>query len=354
MGVKKSVPRTGYTYTSGQPPAVVRLAVPPQRSHQGSLMRATRLAVLALLLGATALAGCDKARQAAGTETATSCIGCHGGYLDATGAPPNDTQGNTATTFPGVGAHTKHIEAGYDCEACHVKPSRLRDPGHIDGEAKITFGQMARKPDAALTPSFDKTTHTCSNVYCHGGRLPAGDRGQATTPSWTASPLPGAPCASCHGTVASFGAPPAPGHPGGFTGTSDCNRCHPGTVDGDGNLILVGKGGQHLDGEVQIAASACNLCHGDRNGTRVADAGKPAAYAPPFAVDGATTGVKVGAHLRHVSAVAGSASRVSQPFACTECHVYPGSSGPHVVAPGTVVDFDVAHTSVATAGGQCR
>ncbi|MBK9517698.1 MAG: CxxxxCH/CxxCH domain-containing protein [Anaeromyxobacter sp.] len=311
-------------------------------------MRANRLVFLALLAGAAALSGCDKARQAQGPEggVITSCTGCHGGVDNTTGAPPRDVAGNTLTSVVTVGAHSTHLAAGVDCAACHAVPSRVDSAGHIDGGAtpKVKFSGAAVLGGA--TPTWNRTgaggQGTCSNVYCHGATLAAG--GQATQPTWSGSPLtmPGAPCGSCHGTAATNGAPA--GHASTLDRT-DCNNCHAGTVLPDGTIKPRAEGGLHVDGEVQSVAGSCTSCHGDDTRAET-DLGVQAA--PPVDSNGEVTGAKVGAHLRHLSGVAGLGSRLSRPLKCAECHLVP-TTVPHNAT--SVVQFATAAGTLAKGPG---
>lgn len=60
-----------------------------------------------------------------------NCATCHG---TVNPAPPDDLAGNTERTFPGVGAHQKHVAANDGlCVECHMTPvGGIFDPQHID------------------------------------------------------------------------------------------------------------------------------------------------------------------------------------------------------------------------------
>ena len=68
-----------------------------------------------------------------------ACNTCHGVFNDPTKfAPPQDLNGNTLTTFKGVGAHANHlynnvIGKTVECETCHTVPQSLNSAGHLDG-----------------------------------------------------------------------------------------------------------------------------------------------------------------------------------------------------------------------------
>lgn len=168
------------------------------------------------------------------TNGTTGCSACHG---DANSpAPPRDLTGNQFTTALGVGAHRAHLaapsrlSAPIACNECHVVPTAITSPGHLDsGPPAEVFpagsGSLARARGA--TVSWDRLTATCS-VYCHG----------ASAPVWTAGGQ--VFCGSCHGI------PPA-SHDRGLPITA-CVACHSRSVDGFGNPQLPA----HLDGVVDV------------------------------------------------------------------------------------------------------
>ncbi len=172
-------------------------------------------------------------------EVAAACNACHGNEDNA--APPQSVEGLTDTTETVVGAHQAHLHDGpvrqaIACAECHVVPTGLDDPGHMDGApAEVTFGELAQA-DGAI-PTWDRTTNTCSNVYCHGATH---EGGQHTAPDWTLVDGSQAGCASCHGFP-----PPAP-HPDDFA----CGTCHTQTVTGNGAIDV--EGGAHINGKVDF------------------------------------------------------------------------------------------------------
>ncbi|NOY60248.1 MAG: CxxxxCH/CxxCH domain-containing protein [Calditrichaeota bacterium] len=171
-----------------------------------------------------------------------SCISCHGGLDNQTGAPPYDLSGNTATTNIGVGAHSAHVmegdlRVGMDCSECHVKPHEIDDPDHVGPDllpAEITWGDLAKNEDA--TPNWDRTTASCTNVYCHGE---FGFGNQNNNPIWTKVDSSQAACGTCHGL------PPDDPHPA----VSQCYLCHPNVVDSDNNIIGKDK---HINGQTDF------------------------------------------------------------------------------------------------------
>jgi predicted CxxxxCH...CXXCH cytochrome family protein len=247
------------------------------------------------------------------------CNACHGS--DRNNAPPNDLDGNTATTAPGVGAHQAHLAGGANsrplaCNECHVVPTKVTDPGHTGPPpAKLTFSGVAASN--GRTPTFDLVELTCSN-WCHSPDKPGG-----YSPVWTRQ---GGrlPCNGCHGL------PPAPPHPQ----VDNCHKCHSAVVAADNRTII--NRSLHVDGKVEVASLQCNSCHGsDKNN------------APPVDVEGdtSTTAPGVGAHQIHLMG-----SSFAAPVACNACHVVPTTltSPGHVDHPLPAI---VTFSGVATAFG---
>jgi predicted CxxxxCH...CXXCH cytochrome family protein len=245
----------------------------------------------------------------------SNCTTCHGdaSRLATTtnpqlpASPPSDTQGNAASTSPGVGAHQAHLNDGalrraMACTECHAVPA---DVDHALQPLQLTWGPLARTGGAS--PSYSGTAFTCSATYCHGTTLGAG--GTLTVPTWTSGASQVA-CGSCHAIP-----PPAP-HPA-VAPTDNCGACHPGYGVGSVNVDT------HVNGTVDISGGlTCTTCHGD--GARTATAANPQLpAAPPVGTGGetATTSRAVGAHQAHLT---GTTYR-QDPIACTECHVVPTS-----------------------------
>lgn len=167
--------------------------------------------------------------------TPEGCDVCHGGAGQA--VPPEDTHGNSATTFAGVGAHQDHVTgataAALECADCHAVPSAYADPAHIDGDgrAEVVLGERARGPEG-LEPTYDFDALTCANTYCHSG----GKLGSNAVPAW--NDVSGQACGTCHALP-----PPAEtGHPA----VPNCSLCHAGVVDEDGQIIDPEK---HINGQ---------------------------------------------------------------------------------------------------------
>ncbi len=163
----------------------------------------------------------DRARHVDGVvdvDVDTSCTSCHG---QDNPAPPRDLSGNTASSFPGVGAHQAHLGAGararaVACSECHVVPATLLATGHIDTSlpAELQFSGVALAFDAA--PTYQ--SGTCVGTPCHGGDFPGTHRsgGSNLAPEWTKVDGTQATCGSCHSM------PPPPPHPY----PTNCSACH--------------------------------------------------------------------------------------------------------------------------------
>jgi predicted CxxxxCH...CXXCH cytochrome family protein len=313
-------------------------------------------------VGGSTTVGCQ---QCHGTTWRTSCVMCHGGVDNQSGAPPKATWGQGADLVR-IGAHTAHVTGGtlapaFDCTVCHVKPTDALSAGHIDAvTATVTFGGLASQ---GTSPVWARSPATCASVYCHGATLAGGS---ITTPVWTAGASQ-AVCGTCHGIP-----PPSP-HPSVTGGTTGCNPCHGATVDTAGNVIPPASGGKHLDGVVEatghgpdwmntsrpgfhafsadrglancqschgaaldggLAGVACASCHGaswQTTCTMCHGGAADATGAPPEAIwgyagdpnrgGGTADAIRVGAHTSHVTG-----SNLAPPFDCSLCHVKPASA----------------------------
>lgn len=257
-----------------------------------------------------------------------SCTKCHGtpttgAAADYQKAPPYDMSSQTSATFRGVGAHAIHLNSsasggGYatdlPCNSCHKVPTGVNDPGHIDSalQAEVTFVYSALARTNGLSPSYNPATGQCSNVYCHGVKMPALSTGGVNTaPTWTAvNYLTTGPtfttgdCDKCHAS------PPntAGGNHNGMTDAtawSVCSGCH---IDLSPTPGVFSDRSKHIDGELQ--ATSCGGCHGTPPGPGSAGMTTDASW-------GTTSRIQdfplnpAGAHQKHV---------YSFGQACTYCH----------------------------------
>jgi predicted CxxxxCH...CXXCH cytochrome family protein len=223
--------------------------------------------------------------------SATGCTSCHGtaGRASVAGAdanqaaaPPLDTAG--ASTGARVGGHLAHVnranlvQAPLACAVCHGALDASHPSG---GAAKIQFA-------ASAGASAAYAAGTCSNTSCHarGGSTPS--------PAWTGGAMA---CGSCHG------APPGGSHPA----NAACGGCHAGYTATTVNKAV------HLNGTVDVSAMTCTSCHGKAGQT--ATAASPLAAAPPVDASGASTGIRVGAHQKHLTG-----GTYANALACKTCH----------------------------------
>jgi predicted CxxxxCH...CXXCH cytochrome family protein len=233
------------------------------------------------------------------------CGGCHG--ADKSGAPPTDLLGNTDTSARGVGAHAVHLSGerhrAVRCEECHTVPNDVGDPGHLgeDQRAEVVLAGLAVHGERS--PRYDGNALSCGNTYCHG----------TEAPRWTELRTAEEACGSCHALP-----PPRP-HPA----REDCYSCHGQVVNEKREFIAPER---HVNGQVDVDASACSSCHGT---------GRLGAPAPDLSGSSDVKRPGVGAHARHLVA-----SSTHGPVACSECHVVPSNvnSAGHVdgAAPADV------------------
>jgi len=204
------------------------------------------------------------------------CSTCHSSTSGVTVGTPFYSTGfptkQTLNTDAKVGAHTLHLTSAnimsvaLNCAECHG-PVALKDTNHMNGSTNFMWGTTATH-SGVLTPNYDSATGTCSNVYCHGARMPYLDAtGTNRAPSWKTPFMPATltpeSCKSCHG----FPPSPASNHPVIATPTSFptplCTPCHP-NVNAAGTTyanIFINKA-EHIDGISQTNGGSCDACHG--------------------------------------------------------------------------------------------
>ena len=151
------------------------------------------------------------------------------------------------TTTQGA-AHASHTQdnralAKLSCAECHAP---VCSP---TGSRNVVFGALAAT--GGITPTWNATGRTCSNVYCHGS--------SPAPVAWTYVYTPVAPtlaveCAMCHGY-------PPSSHDAGST---SCNGCHSDTVKADGTIDFAK--GKHINGTLEFSGgtggAGCASCHG--------------------------------------------------------------------------------------------
>ncbi|HEY1959360.1 MAG TPA: CxxxxCH/CxxCH domain-containing protein [Polyangiaceae bacterium] len=142
--------------------------------------------------------------------------------------------------WPRDATHQAHanpsIAAPVACGDCHVVPSSIFAPGHLDAPLSIRFSGHAL--DRGAVPTFDGTT--CRNVACHGANL----ADPPASPAWSDTSGAQIACSSCH---------PAP--PSEHTTSTDCNRsiCHGAEVSPPPNLGITPSGRSlHVNGVIDV------------------------------------------------------------------------------------------------------
>ena len=168
------------------------------------------------------------------------CNTCHGdaeGMGTTSWSPPFALGDIDEVAYAGVGAHQAHVLAPsmisrpVECSECHVVPSSVDAPGHIDTcwPAEVRWGALAKT--GSIAPTWDRDNLTCSNTYCHGATVTGG---QVGAPVWTMLDGTQLACGACHGFP-----PPTPIHARG----GPCEDCHP-TPSQDPS--------RHIDGTVDF------------------------------------------------------------------------------------------------------
>ncbi len=185
-----------------------------------------------------------------------NCRLCHGGASGHSN-PPSALNGSNDISTLGVGVHVYHLDsteysAPVECDECHLPlDGGFNSPNHLgndpDGIAEITFGTLAKTPTPGITPDpvWDRTTATCSNVYCHGN-FEIGNTD--AVPVWTDPNT--VKCGSCHGNPVTGNPNPRPGglysHWEGLQITN-CYVCHETVINPQG--VIYNKD-LHVNGQV--------------------------------------------------------------------------------------------------------
>lgn len=187
------------------------------------------------------------------------CNTCHGDFSNPERiAPPRGVNGDTSTTYHGVGAHTSHVyentlTSNFRCSQCHSFRG-LYSQGHFDTDlpAEVTFGILAKTQN--VNPIYNYDNYTCASTYCHGNFTFYADstlaglkfayangtiKGNNKTVTWTKVNQSEASCGSCHGL-------PPEGHVD--FGVS-CSTCHSAVVDNNNNIIDKTK---HINGVADL------------------------------------------------------------------------------------------------------
>jgi predicted CxxxxCH...CXXCH cytochrome family protein len=182
-----------------------------------------------------------------------TCTSCHGSGTNP--APPKDTQGNTATTAAGVGAHAQHLASSTwhrqgQCGDCHTTPTST---GHSNGTVDFAWGTPSNA--AGATPSFSTSAVTCSGVYCHGAKMADQASNVIRSAVWNKVDGTQDACGkSCHAT------PPASSPH--TAATTACQSCHAAVIASFNGASSTWKNAsKHINGTVE-ATMNCASCHG--------------------------------------------------------------------------------------------
>jgi len=198
--------------------------------------------------GGTSADSCDACHTGGTDAWRTSCVFCHGGTDNNTGAPPETVRGETDSSLKAVGAHSAHVteaawHAGFDCSVCHVGYTAFDDEGHIDTQAGAEVVFSGAAGDSGV---YVAATGSCSSIQCHGNGIePSGEL------PWTgAVPMD---CNSCH----AFDDDAARSGFHDAHGDFACDVCHGATVDGINNFV---DKSLHMNGQpdVQVVSGTWN------------------------------------------------------------------------------------------------
>jgi hypothetical protein len=245
------------------------------------------------LSGGSVNVGCAACHRAGGPgNDFETCTACHGGEDNQTGAPPaaiwgyagDPTRGGGTADPVRVGAHTKHVAATmtrpFDCGVCHVKPTSLLSPGHIDNAtpvASLHFSGLAVASAPVPPPSWSRGDATCASTYCHGNyegiytywawdwgseslvEVQVPYAGKKATPQWTAGAMT---CGSCHGNPpVATGAWHTPYHGYGVE-YRECQLCHPDATSVNGVGQAITNPALHINGTIDVSPRWANKCFG--------------------------------------------------------------------------------------------
>jgi hypothetical protein len=202
------------------------------------------------LTGGTSGVACDSCHT---PGWRTDCVFCHGGTVDATGAPPRDIDGITDTSLLSFIAHPRHVaqfqHAPYDCTQCHRKPTDVLSEGHVfddtDARAELDFS-------AGLSPqAVWDGNGGCSSLYCHGD-------GQVADGAYVHDqPTPS--CGGCHpypGTENTAYAAMSGQHARHLGENVKCSECHdPVAIEA------------HVDGKKDVAITVAGFSYDAASGS---------------------------------------------------------------------------------------
>jgi hypothetical protein len=176
----------------------------------------------------------------------TNCSFCHGS--DATGLPPRDINGVTDATKISFPAHATHaagnISNPFACTQCHRPNLDALSNLHIF-DSTPARAEVLMAGGLSNTSTYDETTKTCANNYCHGNGQTGG------TIAFNAAPRT---CHDCHAdiTTSNLWATMSGAHRKHLNMNGvNCTTCHNGTVKTD--PLVISDKTRHIDGKRNIA-----------------------------------------------------------------------------------------------------
>ncbi|MEZ4237553.1 MAG: CxxxxCH/CxxCH domain-containing protein [Myxococcota bacterium] len=194
----------------------------------------------------------------------SDCAFCHG-TAASDGMPPQDLDNNTNEASISFMAHPEHGDGDshplWGCEECHGNTSASYSDAFTDnnhwfdstpGVAEVSFTGLA------AGGSYNASTSTCSNLYCHGTGLSDGSETDSNN---------GLGCGDCHDDPPNTG-----GHRRHSHDRYACAECHADTANSS-NVIITPD--IHVDGNIDVrmnpslnsvnwTGTRCSgSCHGD-------------------------------------------------------------------------------------------
>jgi predicted CxxxxCH...CXXCH cytochrome family protein len=151
--------------------------------------------------------------------------------------------GSGDNPWPSTAAHPAHhnptLTVALDCANCHVVPSTILDPVHLDGTVHVKFSALAVARGSF--PSWDGAR--CAGVACHGANL----SDPAAVPAWNDPSAAQAACGACHGI------PPSAHTPSVECSRSDCHGAEVALGADDTPSITSSGKAWHIDGIIESA-----------------------------------------------------------------------------------------------------
>ena len=318
-------------------------------------------------------------------DAGKACNACHGYPPSANvlgaGGYAAGYQSVTSFVDESTSGHTSHASSPYQkaCANCHQGNS------HQSGTFQDVFIEPAGTVAAtgALTPAYNKSTQTCSNVYCHSNASPRGGNNVTqTTPGWKngKGAIIGKPgeCGFCHSAAGGTSPTWSLSHTKHINGYAlnpnfTCNTCHAKTASGNSAVFSnMTARSMHTNGVKDIAfnsfvnggswdqsSATCSsvYCHSNVQGP--AGIGGATVFTPALTwnsaamtcgschasmVKMANISTATGGHKRHVQ---------MSGFDCSACHGTGYSTTNGTIVVGTHVDgtITMAFTGTAATNG---